>query len=142
MIYYVDTCIWLNLFKKEGDSTKGTPFWKIADEFVGKVMVSGSEIVYTDIVLRELEIVLPVQEFKDSFSYLKNKPFRHILVLNEDRNNARKLESKYDFTISFYDLVHLCIARRIGGILVTRDKGLLRVARKDLVRAIKPEYYL
>jgi hypothetical protein len=67
MIYYVDTCIWLNLFKKEGDSTKGTPFWKIADEFVGKVMVSGSEIVYTDIVLRELEIVLPVQEFKDSF---------------------------------------------------------------------------
>ena len=33
--YYIDSCIWLNMFKNEGDSSKGVPYWKIAKEFIG-----------------------------------------------------------------------------------------------------------
>ncbi len=35
--YYVETCIWLNFFKKEGDATKGIPYWKLARDFVDQV---------------------------------------------------------------------------------------------------------
>ncbi len=41
--FYLDSCIWLNLFKKEGDSSKGVPFWKIAEDFVNKIMFSEDE---------------------------------------------------------------------------------------------------
>jgi len=34
MQYYVDTSIWLNFFKKEGDPTKGVPYWQLAKAFL------------------------------------------------------------------------------------------------------------
>jgi len=33
-LYYVDSCIWLNLFKKEGDVAKGVPYWEITKKFI------------------------------------------------------------------------------------------------------------
>ena len=32
--YYVDTCIWLNLFNKEQAKVQGLPVWKIAELFL------------------------------------------------------------------------------------------------------------
>ena len=42
--YYVDSCIWLNLFKKEGDPTKGAPYWKITQEFLEGVIFSENKM--------------------------------------------------------------------------------------------------
>lgn len=64
--FYVDSCIWLNLFKKEGDSNKGVPFWKIAEDFVRKVMFSeDEEIVYSGLVLREIRFKIGETLFKN-----------------------------------------------------------------------------
>ena len=49
------------------------------------------------------------------------------------------MEELYEFDISFYDLVHLVIAKRIGATLVTRDRKLIEVAREQGVLAIRPE---
>lgn len=35
--FYLDTCIWMNLFKKEGNPEKGVPYWKIAKEFINNL---------------------------------------------------------------------------------------------------------
>ncbi|MBI5798133.1 PIN domain-containing protein [Candidatus Woesearchaeota archaeon] len=139
-LYYVDTCIWLNLFKKEGDARKGKPYWEIARDFLH--CVEGShydDIVYSGIVLRELDIKL---EKKDYFLILEElQTFQRVEVSLEDKNKARKLEVKYNFSISYYDLVHLCITERIGAVLVTRDKQLLLIADAEGVFAIKPEEF-
>ena len=43
--YYVDSCIWLNLFKKEGDTTKGTPYWKLAKDFLEMIKTKPEELI-------------------------------------------------------------------------------------------------
>ncbi len=141
MKYYVDTSIWLNLFKKEGDSTKGVPYWQIAKSFFERVMFSeNDEIVYSGIVLRELQIQLGDFAYKEKRRILEDeKKFVKVAVLNNDKILARKLESSYQFEISFYDFLHTAIAKRLGLILVTRDKKLLRVAQENGVIAKKPE---
>lgn len=138
-LYYVDTCIWINLFQKEGDPTKGKPYWEIAGDFILK---HKQEIIYSGIVLRELEINLNRNEFYNRKQFLERSNFQRVSTIEEDKQKARKLESFYEFTISFYDLVHIMIAKRIGAILITRDRQLLKVAEENGIIARKPENIL
>jgi len=64
-----------------------------------------------------------------------------IEVVEEDKAFARKLESKSDFTISFYDCLHIAICKRLNFILVTRDNLLINFA-KDYIEVQKPENLL
>ena len=63
--FYIDTCIWLNLFKKEGDPSKGVPYWKIAEDFIDAIMFSqDKEIIYSGFVkLKLLDLLYQVQVF-------------------------------------------------------------------------------
>ena len=97
MKYYVDTSIWLNLFKKEGDARKGVPYWQLAKEFLERVMFSkDDEIVYSGIILRELQIKLGgLYEEKRRF-FEKEPKCIWVDVVNEDKIAAHKLESRYN----------------------------------------------
>jgi len=54
-IYYVDTCIWLNLINREGDESKGVPYWKIAEDFLNQIKNNlDIKIIVSDSVLKEL----------------------------------------------------------------------------------------
>jgi predicted nucleic acid-binding protein len=64
--------------------------------------------------------------------------FRQIRSISEDYEFARKLESKFEFKISFIDCMHIAISKRVGCILVTRDKLLIEKAN-DFILADKPE---
>ncbi len=139
--YYVDTSIWLNLFKKEGNPAKGIPYWQIAKEFVERVMFSkDDEIIYSDVVLREIELKLGDYEYHkvDNFFFKEPKCVK-IDLTSGDKAIARQLESRYQFEISFYDLVHIALCKRFDCILVTRDKQLSDVSRENGVSAYKPE---
>ena len=142
--FYVDTCIWLNFFQKEGDESKGIPYWKLAEDFLDKVMFSESNIIiYSDIVLKELQIILSEKEYKEARKFLENEfKFQWVKILIEDRNEARKLESKYNFEISFYDLIHIAISKRLSFILITRDKQLIDIAKENNIEVKKPEELL
>lgn len=142
--YYLDSCIWLNLFKKEGDSSKGVPFWKIAEDFTNKVMFSeDEEIVYTGLILREIQYKINDEKlFKEKIEFLKGESkFRFVEVTKEDSSAARKLESKSGFEISFYDCLHIAICKRLNFALVTRDNELISFA-KEHITAKKPEELL
>lgn len=138
--YYIDTCVWINIFKKEG-SNKGKPYGKISKKFIRKVISSKSDtIFYSGIVLRELQLKLNPEEYDYAIKSIEEiDRFIRIDLLEEDKKKARQLESKYDFEISFYDLLHLVISKRLNLMLITRDKELIYAARENSVDARTPE---
>src|SRR3989338_4068674 len=131
--FYLDSCIWLNLFKKEGDSSRGVPYWKIAEDFINNVMFSDDEeIAYSGLILREIQFKINNEiVFKEKSEFLKNEPkFRFIEVTKEDYSAARKLESESGFDLSFYDCLHISICKRLNLVLITRDNELISFAKK------------
>jgi len=142
--YYIDTCIWLNLFKKEGDASKGKPYWQIAEEFIEWVL-EDDEIIYTMPVLREIKLKLAESVYREKEAYII-KEFCFVAITDDDISFARKLETESNYTISFFDCIHTAVCKRTGAILVTRDKKLLIFANKyicalrpeQLIEAVKP----
>ena len=141
MKFYVDTNIYLNLWKKEGDATKGTPYWKLAKDFMDKVERENSIITFSGLILKELEYKLTPEQFKEKSDLLKST-YQKVEVLEEDYNNARKLESKSRFDISFYDCLHIAVCKRLNLVLVTRDRLMLDFAKSEGLRCGKPEEFL
>lgn len=136
-IYYLDTSIWLNLFKKEFDFRSGVKYWKIAREFIENVAKTKSLILVSTINLKELyftsgEKFKLVREFFRTSSYI-----RLIKTTEQDYNLAREFE-KRDGKISFYDYLHIAIAKRLNAILVTRDNDMTKFA-ENFVKVGKPE---
>ncbi|HLC54011.1 MAG TPA: PIN domain-containing protein [Candidatus Nanoarchaeia archaeon] len=135
--YYLDTCIWLNLFKKEGDEKKGIPYWKLAKYFIERVEENNEKIIVSTIVLKEIYFVA-----RDKFEFIRNffkeTEFIEIVRTNTgDYDLAREWESK-DKKLSFYDYLHIAITKRLNADLITRDEELIRFA-KSCVSAFKPE---
>lgn len=124
-----------------GDSSRGVPFWKIAEEFVNKIMFSeDEEIIYSGLVLREIQFKIGDDAlFKERLGFLREEPkFRLVEVTKEDYSIARKLESESGFDISFYDCIHMAMCKRLSIVLVTRDNKLMNLA-KEHITAKKPE---
>jgi len=139
--FYVDACIWLNLFKKEGDPTKGVPYWKIARNFVNKIIFSDDkEIVYTNYILKEIKFNINNERlYEERLKFIKGEPkIKFIKFEEKDFSFARELESRLNYEISFFDCLHIAITKRLNLILVTRDKDLF-IAAKKYVSVNKPE---
>jgi predicted nucleic acid-binding protein len=141
--FYVDSVIWLNLFKKEGDPAKGVPYWKIAKDFTEKIIFSqDEEIVYSGFILKEMKFKLDENTFKEKQMFFKEEEkIRFVKATEEDYSFARKLESDVKYEISFFDCLHIAICKRLNLIFVTRDELLIKIARK-FIQADKPENLL
>lgn len=143
-IYYVDSCIWLNLFKKEEGSTTGAPCWMLAKDFINKVISSEEDqIIYTGFILKELKYNLGNEQlFQERYEFLKKEPkFSYVKATPEDYDFARQLETEFNFEISFFDCIHIAISKRLNAILVTRDYLLLEASKK-YISVDKPEKLL
>jgi predicted nucleic acid-binding protein len=136
---YVDTCVWLNLFKKESTLSQGIPLWKHTEDFIAKVIVANDILFYSGYVLRELTFAFHDDAVMRNKRVYIEKIASGIDALEEDRSLARKIEFDSNYGISYYDCVHIAICKRICAILVTRDKALLTHARR-YITAEKPEY--
>lgn len=136
--FYLDTCIWLNLFKKEGDESKGKPFWIIAEEFIEKVEISNDFIIVSTIVLKELEFKLG-DKFSLVKEFFKDNSFIKIIKTNtEDYKLARSYEDSDKYGLSFYDYLHVAIVKRLNIIFITRDRDLVEFS-KNIIIVNKPE---
>ncbi|MBU1246289.1 MAG: PIN domain-containing protein [Nanoarchaeota archaeon] len=142
-LFYLDSCIWLNFFKKEGDADKGIPYWKIAKDFIEKIIFSKEdEIIYSGFVLKELKFKLNEKEFKEKLLFFKNEErFKFVKATEEDYSFARKLESDLKYEISFFDCLHIAICKRLNLVLVTRDEDLIKFANK-YIKVKKPEHLI
>ena len=141
--FYVDACIWLNLFKEEGNPNKGIPYWKIAKYFIEKVMFSeDEEMIYSGFVLKEIRFKLDKDSYEEKLSFFKGEEkIKFVKATPEDYDIGRKLHTESKYEISFFDCMHTAICKRMGLILVTRDKELIKFAKKN-VEVKKPEELL
>src|SRR3989344_2876280 len=135
-LYYLDSCIWLNLFKKEIGSLENLPYWKITKIFLENSKTNNSKIIISTIILKELYFVSG-----NKFNYIK-KFFKinNIIIektTNEDYYLARQFENE-NKKLSFYDYLHVAIAKRLNAVLITRDKDLILFA-KNYINVFKPE---
>jgi predicted nucleic acid-binding protein len=137
--YYVDACIWLNLFKKEGDPNKGTPYWKITQNFLEKIMFSEDKIVYSGFILKEIKFKISEKDFIEKKEFLESEPkFSFVKATPDDYDLARKFEEEEEIKISFFDYLHVAISKRLNITLITRDKDLIAFAKKH-IEVYRPE---
>ncbi|MBN2421907.1 type II toxin-antitoxin system VapC family toxin [Candidatus Woesearchaeota archaeon] len=123
------------MFKKEGTPEKGIPYWKLAEEFIE--IIKDSKIIVSTIILKELKFKL-----KNKF-YLVNEFFRSrdyiiIKTFSEDYDLARNIEGVNKTNLGFHDYLHIAISKRLNAVLITRDKELIKTAKK-YVEVKKPE---
>ena len=135
--YYVETCIWLNLCKKEGDATKGIPYWILTEDFLEQADEDDATIFVSTITLKELFFKLgdKFEELKQFFN--ENEYIQLIKTTPEDYDLAREFEKNHAL-LSFYDYLHVAICKRLGCPLVTRDRDLIEFAREH-IDVSKPE---
>ncbi len=138
--FYVDTCVYINLWHKEENKRMGVQFWKLAQGFFNKYDNENTLFYYSGHLLRELQFVLSEEEFTLKCPYFNSSPnFVAVTATVLDIKQARKMESILNYEISFYDVIHMILATKTNSILVTRDRKLLNSARKFAVVARRPE---
>ncbi|MAE13746.1 hypothetical protein CMO92_04220 [Candidatus Woesearchaeota archaeon] len=139
-ICYVDTCIWLNIFKKEIGPSRAIPFWKSAQTAIHSAFSSHYEIMASTIILKELEYKVG-KNFRDIQRLFKQIPIYLEKTKREDYDFARILEKKHSYCIGFCDCLHIAIAKRKNAVLITRDKKLIEIARR-YIEVKKPESFV
>ncbi len=139
--YYIDTCIYLNLWQKE--VVEGVELWRLAKEFFDKIEERWDTVYYSGFIFKELKHILSEQEFNQKRELFNSNPcFIKEILTNEEYEEARKIEIEIKNEIGFYDIMHILIARKTNSILITRDKKLIEVSNKLGVKAKKPEEVL
>lgn len=129
MKYYIDTCILLNLWKKE--ERNGVKFWRIAQEFLDHT--PSEDICISPVVIRELEHVCPK-------GYRAHEPeLLECTIIHPVREDYAFAHSIKEPALSFADRLHIAMARRLRLTIVTRDRMLIDVARQ-FCAASRPEH--
>ena len=142
-LFYADACIYLNLWKMEGNEKFGAPYWQIAKDFFEKFSSKDSFIYYSNFLIKELSFALTKEQFdKKKLLFCDSKNFRKVHISQEEISMARKIESELDYSPSFYDILHMLLAKKSNSILVTRDKNLLDASKKYNIEAKRPEELL
>ncbi len=151
--YYVDSCIYLNLWKKEVDES-GNNLWEFAKNFFKKVDDEISIIYYSGYLLKELMFVFDEKKFIDKlelFNFSSN--FKRVNLTKEEYMIAKKIKKenseiiakkikKENSEISFYDIIHMLLAKKTNSILIIRDSFLINLAKEYQVIVKKPEEIL
>lgn len=138
--YYVDSCIYLNLWQKEGDDKN--PLWKFAKEFFEKVENENSTIYYSGFLLKEILFVFDEKQFIDKLELFNYSPnFKRVSLTKQEYEEAKKIKRK-NSEISLYDIIHMLLAKQTDSILITRDKLLIQLSKKYSIVAKMPEEIL
>ncbi|MDP3026089.1 MAG: PIN domain-containing protein [Nanoarchaeota archaeon] len=136
--YYADSCIYLNLWKKEVDEY-GNKLWEFAKDFFEKAESEEAIIYYSGYLLKELMFVFDENKFIDKLELFNFSPnFKRVNLKKEEYELAKKIK-KENIEISFYDIIHMLLAKQTNSVLITRDNLLINLAKEYQVMVKKPE---
>jgi len=136
MRFYIDTCVFLNVWKKEVGPNPAQPFWEKSLLFLHK---HKGHILISSAVLQELG--QPTEGRKRIDALLEAHAITRVNTDGQLMALAETLAEK-EKSISFLDAIHLLVAKREGATLVTRDKNLLKVATREGVCCGTPEQFI
>ena len=132
MLFYIDTCIWIDYLEDRKDKFRPLGDW--AHELLQEIVSSKSNICFSEMIEEELlnrytpeQITRAIEPFKSIIKYVKIS-----------RNNileARAISEK--FCIHTSDAIHIAIAKENDAIMITRDKHFDNA--RTIVEVVKPE---
>ena len=138
--YYIDTCIYLNLWQKEVDEKTGALLWKFAKDFLEKAETENSTVYYSGYLLKELSFVLEKDIFNKKLQMFNFSPnFKRINLSISEYNSARRIEKESNYEVSFYDIIHMLLTKKTKSLLITRDNKLIDISRKYNLIVKRPE---
>lgn len=135
--YYVDSCIYLNLWQKEEVGSK--KLWKYAKDFFNLISDKQEVIYYSGFLLKELMFILTIEEYLCKIELFSSQDDFQKVYLTEKELRLAKEIKKLNQKTSLYDIIHLILAKKTDSILVTRDRDLIKLAKFYNVDAKKPE---
>lgn len=136
--YYIDTCIYLNLWQKE--EINGINLWEYAKDFLEKMDNNRFVIYYSGFILKELMHVLTKEEFESKRILFESSPnFKKVFLSEDELQKARRIEKETKNKISFFDIIHMLLAKKTNSVLITRDRKLIQTSEKYGIEAKRPE---
>jgi len=137
--YYVDTCVYMNLWKKEVDENK-KPLWLLAKEFFELAESRGSTIFYSGFVLKELLFLISTDDYLKKREFFEdNKLFKKVILNEEEYKKAQHIKNKNQDNCSLFYIIHIILSKKTDSILVTQDKELMTLAKIFGVIAKTPQ---
>ncbi len=83
--------------------------------------------------------LLSTDEYLQKRDLFDSSPsFKKTILSKEEYEVAKKI-SNINSEISFYDVIHMMLAKKTNSILVTRDRLLIQIAKNYSVIVKKPE---
>lgn len=144
MKFYLDTSIYLNIWKKEDDPKTAAPWWQYGSDIIENIGKSKDKLgFYSRAILTELKYLLTETDFLDKKEFIQNlENFKEIIITEKDKEDAKKLlEKHYNSNLSLFDFLHIVLCKKEDAILLTRDNSLIEIA-KNYITVGKPEDFL
>ena len=139
--YYIDTCIYLNLWQKE--EINGIKLWKYAKNFLERIDKKSGMVYYSGFIFKELMHILAKEEFQKKKILFESSPnFKKVILSEREFQIARQIEKETKSSVSFFDIIHMLLAKKTNSILITRDNKLIQISKKYGVEVKKPEELL
>lgn len=137
--FYVDTCIYLNLWKKE-IGFNGEPFWIFAKDFFEFANKNNINIFYSGFILKELLFILDDSDYIEKKCFMEeNSMFCKSILSKEEYVFAQKLKEELNTNCSFLDIIHLVLAKKTNSVFISRDNELINIANQLKIIAKRPE---
>lgn len=128
--YYFDTSIWLDIVEMRGYNSE------VALKLLRKIIISGSLIVYSEIVIEELKhIGYTENEIHELLGVVKQSSLKRVNTTKIQIQEAIKISKQRD--VPYADAIHAIVSRDNEAQLVSRDWHFEKL--KDVTRARLPE---
>lgn len=132
MRYYLDTCIWRDFLENRRDNS-GKPIGHYAFLLIQKLMREKATILFSPLLLRELQGEYSLDEIKSLFLLFQMSGLGRSVSMSDKQ--LREAESLSHDHVN--DALHAILARDNQAILITRDNDFNDF--KKIVTIKKPE---
>ncbi len=130
--YYLDTSVWMDYYEDRKDSSKN--IGEYAYMLLSKILKSGSKIIVSSFLLRELEAHYSLDMIRGMTRPFVSV-FEKIDATEEQKEEAKKIAKEKN--VPNGDALHAILARDSKAILVSRDIHFQVL--KDICLVAKPE---
>jgi len=131
--FYLDTAIWRDYFEDRRDCLQ--PLGEFAFQFLKNCEKEGCEVLYSELVTRELLAYYSEERVKQVFSSFSGI-LRLVEITKEQADEVKIIRNKTPGAHNA-DILHAIIACDNEAILITRDRHF--EALTGIVRVLKPE---
>ena len=115
--YYIDACIWRDYFENRSDRFRPLGEW--AFRLIKKIIGLGDYILYSELVVRELQKYFSDDKIKSIFSLVPEESLLKASIYPEQTREARFLARK--LKIPKQDALHAILARDNKAIMISTD---------------------